>query len=144
MVKRENLLIIAGAFWIIAGVNVASIGIQSLLTVSTAEWWWMFLVMALVFAGFGMMFRKVSSKHAARILSYPDPKVSVLHTFDLKGYLIIAIMMGGGISLRAFNLVPTEFIGSFYPGLGIALALTGVLLLAQRWCPCTAKKLQTN
>ena len=41
-------------------------------------------------------------------------------------------MMGGGIALRAFNLVPLEFIGSFYPGLGTALALTGVTLIAAR------------
>ena len=144
MVKRENLLVIAGAFWIIAGVNVVSIGIQSLLSVSRASWWWMFIVMAVVFVGFGMMFRKVSSKHAARILNYPDPKVSVLRTFDVKGYLIIAVMMGGGIALRAFNLVPLEFIGSFYPGLGTALALTGVALLARRWCPCSNKGLQAS
>lgn len=133
MVKRENLLVIAGLFWIFAGVNVAGIGVRSFFSVDAGAWPWMLTVMAVVFALFGLMFRKVSRKHAARIMAHPRDRVSFIRTFDAKGYLIIAIMMGGGIALRAFNLVPLEFIGSFYPGLGTALALTGATLIAARW-----------
>ena len=136
MVKRENLLIIAGVFWLIAGVNVAAISVQTLLGVAWDHWLLMFAFMAVVFVGFAFMFRRVARKHATRILAHPADRVSVLHTFDAKGYLIIAIMMGGGIALRAFNLVPATFIGSFYPGLGTALALTGIGLLVSRFCGC--------
>lgn len=132
MVKRENLLVIAGLFWLFAGVNVAGIGVRSFFSVEVGAWPWMLAVMAVVFVAFGLMFRKVSRKHAARIMAHPRDRVSFIRTFDAKGYLIIAIMMGGGIALRAFNLVPLEFIGSFYPGLGTALALTGVTLIAAR------------
>lgn len=132
MVKRENLLVVAGLFWIIAGVNVAGVGIQAFLGVPSASWWWMVPAMAVVFVGFGFMFRKVSMKHEARILTYADPSISVLRTFDVKGYLIIAIMMGGGMALRFSGAVPLEFIGFFYPGLGVALALTGVGFLLKR------------
>lgn len=132
MVKRENLLVIAGLFWLFAGVNVAGIGVRSFFSVEVGAWPWMLAVMAVVFVSFGLMFRKVSRKHAARIMAHPRDRVSFIRTFDAKGYLIIAIMMGGGIALRAFNLVPLEFIGSFYPGLGTALALTGVTLIAAR------------
>lgn len=73
MVKRENLLVIAGLFWIFAGVNVAGIGVLSFFSVDAGAWPWMLAVMAVV------------------------------------------------------------FIGSFYPGLGAALALTGATLIAARW-----------
>lgn len=136
MVKRENLLAIAGVFWLIAGVNVALVGVQCFLAEPTHQWWWMVLVALGVFSGFFAMFRKVARKHADRILSYPTPRVSVAKTFDVKGYLIIAVMMGGGMALRLFNLVPVAFIGSFYPGLGVALALTGMALLVRRWSGC--------
>lgn len=136
MVKRENLLIIAGIFWLIAGANVAAIGVQALLGVPQDYWLLMFGFMAVVFVGFAFMFRRVARKHAARILAHPADRVCVVHTFDAKGYLIIAVMMGGGIALRAFNLVPATFIGSFYPGLGTALALTGIGLLVSRFCGC--------
>jgi hypothetical protein len=132
MVKRENLLIIAGLFWIFAGVNVDIVGIQSFLQTDSAVWVWELLFMVLVFCAFGMMFRKVSQKHLKRILAHPFRKASVLRTFDVKGYLIIAVMMGGGMGLRMSGLVPSTFIGSFYPGLGTALALTGIILLVAR------------
>ena len=47
----------------------------------------------------------------------------MLKFFDVRGYLIMAVMMGGGIALRSFHLVPGWFIAFFYTGLGIALAL---------------------
>ncbi|MFR1166792.1 MAG: hypothetical protein ACLSDQ_03730 [Adlercreutzia equolifaciens] len=50
----------------------------------------------------------------------------MLKFFDVRGYLIMAVMMGGDIALRSFHLVPGWFIAFFYTGLGIALALAGV------------------
>lgn len=47
--------------------------------------------------------------------------------FDLKAYLIMAFMMGGGIWLRNSGLAPEVFIAVSYTGLGCALALAGVL-----------------
>lgn len=43
----------------------------------------------------------------------------------------MAFMMGGGLWLRSSGLVPPIFIAVFYTGLGIALALAGVLFLYQ-------------
>ena len=40
---------------------------------------------------------------------------------------MMAIMMTGGISLRAFGLVPNWFIAFFYTGLGASLLLAGLL-----------------
>lgn len=41
-------------------------------------------------------------KYSDRISGYVDEKTPVLKFFDGKGYLIMTIMMGGGISLRYF------------------------------------------
>lgn len=42
----------------------------------------------------------------------------------------MAFMMGGGIWLRYSGLVPDTFIAFFYTGLGLALALAGVVFWA--------------
>lgn len=39
----------------------------------------------------------------------------------------MAFMMGGGIWLRSSGLVSNPFIAVFYTGLGLALALAGVM-----------------
>ena len=73
------------------------------------------------------MFFKMSMKHTRRIKGYPEEYNPVWNFFDIKGYIIMAVMMGGDIRLRYSGLVPDVFIAVFYTGLGIALALAGVL-----------------
>ncbi len=74
------------------------------------------------------MFYKMSCKHTKRILGYEDTR-PFWNFFDLKAYIIMAIMMGGGIGLRAAGVFPEVFIAFFYTGLGCALALAGVLFV---------------
>jgi hypothetical protein len=52
------------------------------------------------------------------------------HFFDLKAYIIMACMMGGGIGLREAGVFPDVFVGFFYTGLGCALASAGISFIA--------------
>lgn len=124
-VKKHTLLAIAGCVWLIAGLNVARLGIQAyqgLTGISTVH----ILLSVAVFCVFGLMFCKMSSKHNRRIQNYQEAYRPVWYFFDLKAYGIMAFMMGGGIWLRFSGLVPDVFIAVFYTGLGCALALSGV------------------
>ncbi|MCI5535025.1 MAG: hypothetical protein SOV50_08970 [Lentihominibacter sp.] len=124
-VKKRTLLAIAGCVWILAGFNVARLGIISYRCISIH--WYHPLLSALVFLMFGMMFFKMSFKHTRRIHGFLEPTKPFWHFFDLKAYCIMAFMMGGGIWLRCSGLVPDVFIAVFYTGLGLALTLAGVV-----------------
>ncbi|MGN0687026.1 MAG: hypothetical protein ACI4KA_02845 [Oscillospiraceae bacterium] len=124
-VKKRTLLAIAGCVWLIAGFNVARLGVIAYTNVKLA--FWQPLASLAVFAAFGMMFYKMSYKHRRRIRSYAQPTRPFWCFFDLKAYCIMAFMMGGGIWLRYSGLVPELFIAVFYTGLGCALAGAGVL-----------------
>ena len=39
----------------------------------------------------------------------------------------MAVMISGGISIRAFHLLPEQFIAVFYTGLGASVSLAGIL-----------------
>lgn len=135
-VSKRTLLAIAGCVWMIAGFNVARLGVlsyQALRQITIVHP----LLSLLVFAAFGMMFYKMSMKHTRRITGYAERWRPVWHFFDRKAYCIMAVMMGGGIGLRASGLVPDGFIAVFYTGLGCALALAGVLfwLMFFRYAP---------
>ena len=130
-VKKRTLLFIAGAVWLIAGFNVARLGILSYHIIEPK--WYMYLLTVLVFALFGAMFFKMSKKHTKRILGYEGDR-PFWHFFDLKAYLIMACMMGGGIGFRAMGIFPDLFVSFFYSGLGCALALAGVLFLKNYFC----------
>ncbi|MGN0596004.1 MAG: hypothetical protein ACI4J1_01570 [Ruminiclostridium sp.] len=127
-VKKRTLLAVAGCVWLIAGFNVARLGILSYIVLEQLEWWHIALSLV-VFCAFGMMFYKMSMKHIKRIKGYAEETRPVWNFFDLKAYIIMAVMMGGGIWLRNSGLAPDVFIAVFYTGLGCALGLSGVLFL---------------
>ena len=120
-VKKRTLLLIAGIVWLIAGFNVARLGVIE-------SKWYLYILTIVVFCAFGMMFFKMSQKHTKRIMGYEATR-PFWHFFDLKAYMIMACMMGGGIGFRAAGIFPDIFIAFFYSGLGCALALAGVTFL---------------
>lgn len=123
-VKKRTLLMIAGIVWLIAGFNVARLGVISYGLIEKK--WYHFALSVLVFAAFGMMFYKMTVKHTKRILQYEEYR-PVWNFFDVKSYIIMAVMMGGGIGFRSAGLFPDVFVAFFYSGLGLALALAGLL-----------------
>lgn len=123
-VKKKTLLLIAGIVWVIAGFNVARLGVLSYLNIDRK--WYMYIMSVFVFLLFGLMFFKMSRKHTKRILGYEDYR-PFWHFFDWKAYLIMTCMMSGGIGFRAAGIFLEIFIAFFYSGLGLALASAGVI-----------------
>lgn len=127
-VKKKTLILTAGIVWLAAGFNVARIGFLAYtpyITVLNA-----FLSMV-VFLLFGVMFFRMSGKHTRRIRSYEDNLHSIFRFFDTKAYCIMIFMMTGGIGLRYSGYAPMRFIAVFYTGLGLALALAGIVFLTE-------------
>lgn len=124
--KKRTLLAIAGCVWLIAGINVARLGIISYMRLDRISYVHILLSLA-VFCAFGFMFYRMSMKHTKRIKGNREEYKPVWKFFDLKSYIIMAVMMGGGIWLRSSGLAPEVFIAVFYTGPGCALALTWVL-----------------
>ena len=120
LVKKRTLLLIAGIVWLIAGFNVARLGVLSYLLIEIK--WFLILLSVIIFAVFGMMFLKMSKKHTGRIMGYEDKK-PFWNFFDLKAYMIMAFMMGGGIGFRAAGIFPDVFIAFFYSGLGVCIGI---------------------
>ncbi|MCQ2465928.1 MAG: hypothetical protein MJ166_00210 [Clostridia bacterium] len=125
-VKKRTLLLIAGIVWFIAGFNVARLGIISYGLIDIK--WYYYVLSVVVFGLFGTMFFMMSRKHTKRIKSYDEYK-PFWNFFDIKAYIIMVIMMSGGIGLRVAGVFPDVFVAFFYTGLGLALTLAGVLFI---------------
>ena len=107
-VKSEKLLIIAAVVWLLAGINILRLGV---IAITETE-----LVAALLAVGvvvtfllFHMMFAKLVGKQSNRIRAYGNEPTCAFAFFDVKGYIMMAIMV-------AF----------MYTGIGSALALAGI------------------
>lgn len=126
-IPKRALLMIAGIVWMIAGFNVVRLGILSYGEIEVA--WYQPVLSVVIFLLFGAMFFKMTKKHGKRIKDYPEAYRPFWNFFDLKAYIIMAIMMGGGIGLRAAKVFPDMFIAFFYTGLGCALFLAGIIFV---------------
>ncbi len=124
-VQRNTLLLLACFVWSAAGFNILRIGVSAY---PNYHGTWNYLLSLLVFLVFQIfVFGKLVKKHTARIHSYQEERHFFLKFFDKKAFAIMAVMMTGGIGLRASGLAPEGFIAVFYTGLGASLLLAGVL-----------------
>lgn len=108
-----------------AGLNILRIGVLSYSAYLTL---WNVFLSALVFAVFQwLVFGKLVKKHTARISAYGEERHFFWKFFDAKAFVIMAVMMTGGVALRASGLAPERFVAVFYTGLGASLFLAGAL-----------------
>ena len=124
-VKRNTLLLLACLVWSAAGFNILRIGVITYPAYRSAL---NYALSALVFTVFQLLiFGRLVKKHTARITAYTEERLFFLKFFDAKAFAIMAVMMTGGIGLRASRLAPDRFIAVFYTGLGASLLLAGLL-----------------
>ena len=128
MVNKKYLVLIAALVWMAAGTNIMRIGIAACLAV---RWeWWMIVSLVAVFVLFGGMFFRIVGKHTRRIYGYDSARKHLfLKFFDIKAYILMTVMMTGGILMRTFHWIPDRCTAMFYTGLGGALAGAGICFL---------------
>lgn len=124
MVRNRTLLLIACFVWLITGINIVRIGLLAYVGHITAL---NIILSIIVFCLFWfLIFNRLVNKHTIRISGYETEKQYFWYFFDLKSFIIMAVMMTLGITIRVMNLMPESFIAYFYTGLGTALALAGI------------------
>ena len=127
-ITKQSLIAVAGIVWLLAGLNVAILGVRAAIDLSGLA---AIVLLALaggavaIFCAFHSMFSKLVQKNAQRIADLEGERHHVIRFFDRKSYMMMAIMMSFGIGMRAAGFFPDWFIAFFYTGLGLALALAG-------------------
>lgn len=127
-IKKQPLIAVAGVVWLLAGLNVAVLGVRAAIDMRGVA---AIILIALVggaiavFSAFHSLFSKLVKKNAQRIADLEGERRLVFRFFDRKSYIMMTVMMTFGIVMRAMGLFPEWFIAFFYTGLGLALALAG-------------------
>ena len=124
-VQKNTLLLLACLVWGAAGFNILRIGLTAYPAYVTVV---NLLLSAVVFGLFQrFVFGKLVKKHTGRIAGMEEKPQFFLKFFDGKAFAVMAVMMTGGIALRAGGLAPERFIAVFYTGLGASLLPAGAL-----------------
>ena len=125
MIRRAYSYVIAAAIWGIPGVNIAIKGVKTYMLMNPDDLWWLMLITVAVSIFFFIIFRRVVRKNSERIASLPD-RVMIWQIFPPKGWILLTIMMGLGITLKHIPDIPMSFTASFYSGLGPMLIVSAL------------------
>lgn len=123
-VSKTYLLLVAAIVWTFAG------GILLYRGYSMSIPFPHFLVLKIawcIFAGlvfFMLLFTKISQKHVLRIKNLPIDHPCIFSFFNLKSYLMMAIMIFSGITLRKTGIISPEYLSLIYVTMGIPLLMS--------------------
>lgn len=123
-VSKHNLLFIAGMVWMTAGGILAGRGLSYLVEHGQYLGWRLTggLIVGMIF--YVLLFAKISRKHIKRIHGLNIPYPCAFSFFNLRGYLMMAIMITGGIMLRRFDVINKEWLYNFYITMGVPLLVS--------------------
>ena len=123
-VGKHNLLFIAGLAWSTAGGILAGRGLIFLILHGQYLGWRLAggLVFGMIF--YVLLFAKISRQHIKRIHKLNIPYPCAFSFFNLRGYMLMAIMISGGIMLRRFDMIGKEWLYNFYVTMGMPLLVS--------------------
>jgi hypothetical protein len=128
-IPKNRLMLIAGIVWCVAGAMVSGIGLPLLWKLGSTQLVLYPLAGVVFLIFYFRVFSGLVVKHTERIRARSEQRLPFWNFFDTSSYVVMAIMMAGGMWLRLARVVPNWMIAFFYSGLGIALFSCGVRFL---------------
>ena len=123
-VSKQNLLFISGFAWTTAGAILSGRGLNYVIRYSHLPL--LRIAMALAFGGlfYVLLFAKISRKHIKRIRGLSIPYPCAFSFFNIRGYLMMTIMISGGILLRNLDIINKDWLYTFYITMGVPLLIS--------------------
>ncbi len=125
-VPRDQLILIAGLVWCLAGAMVCVVGLPLEVRLAPAHLVLVPLAAVIFIAFYVLVFSPLVRRHTARIRARREERLPFWHFFNASSWAVMVVMMGGGMALRLSHTMPDWTIAFFYSGLGVALFLCGV------------------
>ena len=125
-VKKRSLLYIAGCVWLIAGGILITRALVTLINIQHLLFLEIIIGIIIGACFYKLLFNKISKKHITRISLIKVDRPCLFSFFNLRSYILMMIMISGGITLRKSNILAPEYLYTFYLGMGIPLLLSGV------------------
>jgi hypothetical protein len=126
---KNHLVLIAGLVWCAAGAMVCMVGLPLEVRLTPSHLILLPLAVGIFLAFYFLVFSRLVRKHTGRIRARTEDRLPLWQFFDTGSWLVMAVMMGGGMALRFSHVAPDWMIAFFYSGLGVALFLCGIRFL---------------
>lgn len=125
-VSKRTLFFMAALVWTFAGGMLLFKGISILCQLKTISWLRMVLSAAGGILFYILLFSKISLKHTRRIVDLKIEKPCLFSFFNFKSYLLMILMISGGITLRKTGALSPDYLTIVYMTMGIPLFLSSM------------------
>jgi hypothetical protein len=125
-IPKRYLLLVAGSAWLFASIMLFNKGL-SISEIGLDKNWLkigMCVVLGVLF--FLTLFSKISNKHIRRIILLENERSCLFSFFNLKSYILMAIMISFGVYLRKSGYIPMNYLSLFYFIMGTPLFLSAI------------------
>lgn len=125
-IPKRALLFLAGVMWTIAGSMLLWRG--AMMFSDNPKNLIIKLIFSVIVGGlfYYFMFDKISAKHTNRIKSLPYERPCAFSFFSWRSYIMMALMISMGVTLRKTGIVPTEYMAPFYIVMGTPLFISAI------------------
>lgn len=124
-VPQKYLFLIAGLLWLTGGSMLYLRGFSGLIAAQKPVWL-MPLGIFLGFIFYFAIFSRIPKKHIKRIKNISLPNPCAFSFFSFRSYLLMAIMITGGIMLSHSGLLSKTILFTFYLTMGTPLIISSL------------------
>jgi len=123
---KRGLLFLAAVVWTFAGVILLFKGF--IYFRQCKEYAIMKVFVSGVFGAlfYLFLFSKISSKHIKRIFQHKSEKPCIFAFFNIKSYVLMSIMITGGIMIKKYEVLSPEYLPVLYVSMGIPLFMSSL------------------
>jgi hypothetical protein len=80
---------------------------------------------------FLLVFRKVSLRYITRIINLPQHRPCMFAFFDVRGYILMSLMITMGILVSHWKIIPEIYKGTFFISLGLSLLASSIFYIIE-------------
>ena len=130
-VPKPVLIALGAALWGFAAYRILKMGFIYI-EMHALHHWLNYLIGVAGFIPFFMLvFRKVSLRYINRIKNLPQHRPCMFAFFDVRGYILMSFMIGMGISISHWKVIPELYKGTFFISLGLSLLASSVFYIIE-------------
>jgi hypothetical protein len=132
-VHKKNLLMIAGLVWALGGTMLISRGIIGIFHERMEPYLELIIGICSGSIFYFILFSRISAKHLNRITGILHHKPCIFSFFSFRSYIMMTVMIGGGITLRKLDIINHQVLFTFYIVMGIPLLVSALNFFTGWW-----------
>jgi hypothetical protein len=121
---RRYLLIVAAIVWTFAGGMLLVRGVLMFETARAHMWIRIMISLTGGILFYYLLFSGISRKHTLRIVELPHEKPVLFTFFSIRSYILMTLMITGGITLRKSGIMAPSYLSVLYVTMGIPLFIS--------------------